>query len=142
MTICLVPVPFFVMFLLQNVNSGNILGIGQKFMTIFYWTNKERSQKGDPGGAQPSGGSHLRVTGGPRPPPACAPRRPPRDALWHINHPRRENPNSRRIFPNTIQSSAAITDKFWGVQKVLFRHPAGTGIDRRSHLHQHRCFPR
>ena len=28
-----------------------------------------------------------------------------------------------------------------GVQKVVFRHPVGTGIDHRSHLHQGRCFP-
>ena len=59
-------------------------------------------------------GSHPRVTGGPRPGVASAPRAPPHDALWPINHPRRENPNPRRIFPNTIQSSASIADKFRG----------------------------
>ena len=31
------------------------------------------------------------------------------------------------FFPNTIQSSAAIADKFWG-SDCLFRHPVGTGI--------------
>ena len=30
----------------------------------------------------------------------------------------------------------------FGVKLFLFRHPAGTGIDRRSHLHRHRCFLR
>ena len=39
--------PVFVVFLLQKVTSENILGIGQKFMGIFYWRNEDRSQKGD-----------------------------------------------------------------------------------------------
>ena len=103
--------PVFVLILLQKVTSGNILGIGRKFTMIFYWRNKDQSQKGDPGwDTQPRGGSHQRVRGGPRLPPACAPRRPPRDSLWPQNHPRRKNPNPRKIFSSTIQSSAAIAD--------------------------------
>ena len=83
-------------------------------------------------------GSHPRVTGGLRPGVASAPRAPPRDALWPINHTHRENPNPRRIFPNTIRSSATIADKFQG-SDCLFRHPAVTGIGPRSHLRRHRC---
>ena len=37
--------------------------------------------------------------------------------------------------PNTSPCSAATKLRFGG-QKVLFRHPAGTGIDPRSHLHR------
>ena len=39
--------------------------------------------------------------------------------------------------PNTSPCSAATKLRFGG-QKVLFRHPAGTGIDPRSHLHRPR----
>ena len=114
--------------LLQKLTSENILGIGRKFTMIFYWTNKDRSQKGDPGrDPQPWGGSHPWVTGGPRPVAAPAPRRPPRDALWPINHPCRENPNHRRIFPNTIQRSATIADKFWAFRRSCSGTLSGRG---------------
>ena len=73
-------------------------------------------------------GSHPRVTGGPRPGVTPAPRRPPRDALWPINHPRRENPNRQRIFPNTIQSSAAIADKFRGFIRFCSGTLPGRGL--------------
>ena len=43
--------PVYVQILLQKVTSGNILGIGRKFMGIFYWINDDRSQKGGPGGS-------------------------------------------------------------------------------------------
>ena len=121
--------PVFLLILLQKVTFENILGIGRKFTMIFYWINKDRSEKGDPGGnPQPWGGSHPRVTGGPRPTPVCAPWVPPRDALWPINHPRRENPNPRRIFPNTIQNSVAVADKFRGFRRSC----SGTLLGRGS----------
>ena len=72
-------------------------------------------------------GSHPRVTGGPRPGVASAPRAPPRDALWPINHPRRENPNPRWIFPNMIQSSAVITNQFRGFRRSCFGTLPGRG---------------
>ena len=116
------------MFLLQKVTSGNILGIGRKFTTIFYSINKDRSQKGDPGrDPQPRGGSHSWVRGGSWPPPVCAPRTPPCDALWPINYPRRKSPNPPKIFPNTIQSSAAIADKFRGFRRSCSGILSGRG---------------
>ena len=73
------------------------------------------------------GGSHPWVRGGPRPLPASAPRESPHDALWPINCPRRKNPTPRRIFPNTIQSSAAIADKFRGFRRSCFGTLPGRG---------------
>ena len=43
-------------------------------------------------------------------------------------------PERRRFSPETHLSSAATKNANSGGQKVLFRHPAGTGIDPRSHL--------
>ena len=41
---------FFVLFLLQKVTSGNILGIGRKFTEIFYAMEDTRRPKGHLGG--------------------------------------------------------------------------------------------
>ena len=68
----------------------------------------------------------------PRVGPAPAPRAPPRDALWTIYSSRRKNPNPRRIFPNTIQSSAAITDKFWGFRRSCSDTLPGRGSTARA----------
>ena len=106
------------LFLLQKVTSRNILGTGRKFTTIFYWGNKDRSQKVDPGrDPQPRGGSHPRVTGGPRPPPVPALWGTPRSPPTPIKSSPMQKPYPRRIFPNTQQSSAAIADKFWGFRR-------------------------
>ena len=124
----------FVLFLLQKVTSGNILGFGRKFMTIFYSRNEEGRQKGDPGrDPQPWGGSHPWVTGGPRPRPVHAPRAPPRVPLTPIKSPpTQKNSNTRRIFPNTQQSSAAIADKFRGFRTSYSGTLPGRGSTARA----------
>ena len=139
LTRCPVPVPCFVLILLQKVTSGNILGIGRKFTMIFYYRNEEGSQKDDSKGPTQPGAAPCRGPGSTRrwdPPLPCG---APLGRLRRLsNHPRRKNPNPRRIFPNTIQSFAAIADKFRG-SDCLFWPPAGTGIGPRSHLRHHRC---
>ena len=130
----------FLLFLhFRKVTTGNITGLPSKFTEIFYATEDTRGPKGRLGGhpqgrGDPGPRPHLDPWVGPASAPGASPRPPPTP----IKPSQTKNPNTRRIFPNTIQSSATIVDKFRG-SDCLFRQPAGTGIGPRSHLHRHRC---
>ena len=130
LTRCPVLVPCFCADLLQKVTSGNILEIGQKFTTIFYWTNEDRSQKADPGRyPQPWGWSHPRVRGGPRAKAVCAPRAPSRPPPTPIKSSQTKKTYPLEVFPKDGTELRCHRRQVSGVQKILFRHPAGTGID-------------
>ena len=121
LTQCQVPASVCFIFGLQKRPKMEVLGKIWKIYRKSEINKNSGSQKGrSRGGTQISHGPWPRLVGHPWPLTAPAPRGSPRDALWTIYSSRQKNPNPWRIFLNMIQSSAAITDKFWGPESSCF----------------------
>ena len=93
-----------------------------------------RASQGEAHGLQTTswgGWAHRRAGrwgGSPGPPPTLP--------LRLFSHPDAKTLNIYLILQKDFRSAAAIARPRFGGQKFLFWHPAGTGIDPRSHLHR------
>ena len=94
-------------------------------------TNERRS-----GAPRPPRHRWARPRCGPRPPMATPPRAAPDAASSPIYRPRHVNSRGNRHNRKNTSVLRCHPKLRFGGQKSLFRHPAGTGIDPRSHLHR------
>ena len=105
-----------------------------------FWSKRATEPQGDPeGGHQERGPPPGAAGGGPHRQPVQAPRASSPDALWYLRPSGPKSYDPRRIFPETLPSSAAIRNRSLGVRSSYYGTLPGRGLrgDRRHHHHQH-----